>query len=448
MKRKTNLFYTEGPDSKFITFSNYTEALTGNYLSVSSKLFPNIFLCLKIGKLNNVTKPYFIKYLVRYYENKLAVLRDGNINNNENIENDIYPLAYLLEAILNVVEFNDKTGMYELRFNDPDNFNSDLKVDYIRSFGDNEYRNLITYIGDISETDYYGTYTDIICNIDCSQYKTGTIINKSLNEIYNEKSISLINKSYITNNLYGWDSLNYSNTMYSTYKYAYPIYDNEYTYLYKSSVSEIVINNINNVDNLEFNVIIPLFSLVDINDSVNYNSNKFTYSIMINDGNCHSFNVPLGMWIYADKENDSFIKLEKDPNLNLFPNWSLLISSQFKPFPYSTKYTQNIETTNNTSSNSIANTFSTFAEVLSKTNDVLNNFNKISIDINTLNNRIEQIEQQLKEVGTLENIQKINETVTVVEHSVNNQLAEFKKQMYSYLTNLRWSDENSANLNI
>ena len=44
MKRKTNLFYVDGPDSKFITFSNYTEALTGNFLSTDTKLFPDKFL--------------------------------------------------------------------------------------------------------------------------------------------------------------------------------------------------------------------------------------------------------------------------------------------------------------------------------------------------------------------------------------------------------------------
>ena len=53
MKRKTNLFYTNGPDSKFITFSNYTESLTGNFLSTDTKLFPDKFLCLKIYNINS-----------------------------------------------------------------------------------------------------------------------------------------------------------------------------------------------------------------------------------------------------------------------------------------------------------------------------------------------------------------------------------------------------------
>ena len=73
MKRKTNLFYTDGPDSKFLTFSNYTELLTGNFLSTNTKIYPSRFLCLNIQDLD---KNGFIKdYLIGYYENKLAFLR-------------------------------------------------------------------------------------------------------------------------------------------------------------------------------------------------------------------------------------------------------------------------------------------------------------------------------------------------------------------------------------
>ena len=107
MKRKTNLFYVDGPDSKFITFSNYTEALTGNFLSTDTKLFPDKFLCLKLKNLNASTKPKFIKYLAKYYENKLAALRDYSIEKNINQEYEILPLAYLLEAILNACDIEN-----------------------------------------------------------------------------------------------------------------------------------------------------------------------------------------------------------------------------------------------------------------------------------------------------------------------------------------------------
>ena len=118
MKRKTNLFYTSGPDSKFLTFSNYTEALTGNFLSVNTKLFPDRFLCLQINGLNSTTKEGFIKYLVAYYENKLAALRDNILENNNTIEYNIHPLSYLLEALLKVTEYIDGEYIFIKEDND------------------------------------------------------------------------------------------------------------------------------------------------------------------------------------------------------------------------------------------------------------------------------------------------------------------------------------------
>ena len=52
--RKTNLFYTSGVDSKFLTFSNYTESLTGNFISTDTKIFPSKFLCISARKNNDL----------------------------------------------------------------------------------------------------------------------------------------------------------------------------------------------------------------------------------------------------------------------------------------------------------------------------------------------------------------------------------------------------------
>ena len=88
MKRKTNLFYLSGEESNFITFSNYGESLTGNFLATNWKLFPTKFLCFYIPDLDVDDKTYeerkshFINYLSRYYENKLAFLRDYCLNSN------------------------------------------------------------------------------------------------------------------------------------------------------------------------------------------------------------------------------------------------------------------------------------------------------------------------------------------------------------------------------
>lgn len=466
MKRKTNLFYTNGPDSKFITFSNYTEALTGNYLSVNSKLFPDNFLCLNIKGLNSTTKPLFIKYLATYYENKLAAIRDYNVNHNETIEFKIYPLAYLLEAILKVVKINyiiqevdDKKIIinYEYELNVTDNYlnisanipslldnnkieNEGLTVD--DELTPKNFTNLITYIGQISETDYFGTYTDIICNIDCENFNEGEICFSNVVD-NNEKIVSI---SEYFDSLYGWEN----DTIFDNYKRDIPIYDISDTHSYNcnSSLTKLVYDKIDSNSTkynktIQFNIIIPLFSLVNINLTQLYSERNLIEGetkqcIILNDRNKHCFDVPLGMWIYADTEKDSFIELIKDQNLNLYPNWSLLISSQFKPFPYSTLKKENA-TSNNPDSQSIANSFSTFAEVLSKMNEVLDNFNKINIDLSNLDQRIKSIEKNLNNIGTVSNINKLDEKVVQIESSVNERIEDFTKKLYGYLNNLKWS---------
>ena len=201
MKRKTNLFYNTGQDSKFVTFSNYTEALTGNFLSTNTKLFPSVFLCLDIPSLNtnheDSKREFIINTLIRLYENKLATLRD-NIN-----ESSILPLSYLLE--------------------------------YLYKYDSNTQ---VTYIGNITEQDYLGAYTDTICTIDTEVFQNATVeINTNIdtNTIQGESQ------------LYGW----WENDMYigpSIYKNITPLFDVGNSYIYNSGVT-IKINNPNKTTN-------------------------------------------------------------------------------------------------------------------------------------------------------------------------------------------------------
>ena len=152
MKRKTNLFYTTGPDSKFITFSNYTESLTGNFLSTDTKIFPSRFIALYIKGLNKNTKGALIKYIADYYESKLAVLRDHFDYNKSDIEKSVPPLNYLLEALLRIKEINTETNEVS--------YTHSVAANVIKD--DNETSNLISdsdvikckYISDITEQDY------------------------------------------------------------------------------------------------------------------------------------------------------------------------------------------------------------------------------------------------------------------------------------------------------
>ena len=319
MKRKTNLFYTDSVDSKFLTFSNYTEAMTGNYLSTNIKLFPTMFLCLNISELNKAT---FIKdHLVAYYENKLATLRDAN--------KDINPLGYLLDCIKNVYP-----GA------------------------------AVTYIGNITEQDYNGIYTDTICTINPSIQYTGTINNDDNggDSVTGDDSLR------------GW----YNGNKYtgpSTYDGVTPVFDSGNLYNINSNCSLTFKKTENNP--IVFNVIIPLFSVVDTRDSadlVNYNIN---YNVTNGDIICDSkTNVPLGIWF---ANND--ISLSKDEVYG--QNWSLVIGSQFKPFPTSsTGIPAEIEM------NNTPGAYNSFAQVLARQDSIIKFFSE---QIQELKNQINEM---------------------------------------------------------
>lgn len=453
MKRKTNLFYVDGPDSKFITFSNYTEALTGNFLSTDTKLFPDKFLCLKLKNLNASTKPKFIKYLAAYYENKLAALRDYSIEKDVNQELEILPLAYLLEAILNACNLNEG---FKLDTDKMKSFQKVSEADYINA---NNSGALITYIGNITEQDYNGTYTDTICCVNANEYYEGDIKfvqNIQIGKNNNDCPVDPVNV------LYGWEG----EQMFEEYidsetgEHISPIYDdNDHSYDYDSyldNIEFIKLSDDSNVDSfktIEFNVVIPLFTITNMN----YNTNSNILDDEINDTNnkCIKLisdtpdnknlksrrDVPLGMWFYADEVNkDTFIELKRDGQLKSYPSWSLLIASQFKPFPYTLKYQKENDT-----KNTVMNSFNTFAETLSKVNDVLDKFNEMNINIASLENKILSLEKQIKEIGTTVTITDMEKKFLILSTDVKDQINDFKKQLYGYVDNITWSSKYKNN---
>ena len=323
MKRKTNLFYNTGQDSKFVTFSNYTEALTGNFLSTNTKLFPSVFLCLDIPSLNtnyeDSKREFIINTLIRLYENKLATLRD-NIN-----ESSILPLSYLLE--------------------------------YLYKYDSNTQ---VTYIGNITEQDYLGVYTDTICTIDTEVFQNATIeINTNINT----------NTIQGESQLYGW----WENDMYigpSIYKSITPLFDVGDSYIYNSSVTIKINKPSKDIKQIKFNVLIPLFTFVNVKDkfdSVDLKEETLRTS--------YNRNVPLGMWFAND-----YVELVSD---NLYgQSWSLAIGSQFKPLPTEQEIQSDITKTSN------VDAFQTFAQILTRQNQLIDVV-KASISTIEENSRID-----------------------------------------------------------
>ena len=415
MKRKTNLFYSSGPDSKFLTFSNYTEALTGNFLSTDTKLYPSVFLCLDIPELNDESnKKIFIEnYLSGYYENKLAFLHDNLLESGNKPEDYLLPLNYLLETISKFLEdYSPNTTL----------------------------NSCLNYIGDITEQDYNGTYTDTICIIDFNNYYIGSLETDDSTEKRGKEY------SETTEYLYGWLNTlsNYDEeneevlSLPSIYKTIKPIFDEgnpQYNYTSKIKAISLISPEENEKNVIKFNIIIPLFDIVNINYRVlEYVDDKITNSKRIgldlqNGDDPYRKNSPLGIW-FAGKT----IELERDINTGFSQSWSLLISSQFKPFPYG-----NMNFNQNTNTESNSNAFPTFAMIISRQNDILDKFEQMSSTIMGQTNQINELNNKINNKSIDINIDKIKKEFIEFEYSMTNKFNTFKQEVQQFMENLAWN---------
>ena len=562
MKRKTNLFYTTGPDSKFITFSNYTESLTGNFLSTDTKIFPSRFIALYVKGLNKDTKAALIKYLADYYESKLAVLRDHFDYNKSDIEKSVPPLNYLLEALLRIKEIkpNEVVATHSIANNSYVNFvDNETETSKLVSYSDVIK---FKYISDITEQDYNGTFTDTICNIDLRkfayissieltdnfddnvvqfdkpnilygwdsnipeeyanektipdsiqgidldrymksylddtdaeekriEYKINTDLSNVINihdeMITEDKSLADIIDEYMSSNEYDDTASAISAILHSNDSNLMAFQnklnnllsneDTEITYdkiiLYDSKTPNIIYAyngadvvtldmsknneyNINpevvklnistsNDDEMEFNCIIPLYDIVDINYKSNFNTIERIISVngegeidltpsITNKMYC--VNVPLGMWLYTDgdvnEDNTTSMKLYLDTESGFSQSWSLTIASQFKPFPYSSKMPSELTINSNT------NAYATFAQVLASQSAMIDNFNKLTRTIANMNDHIRNMESQLANLGTSYNIDNIHREFNNFEINMNNKFNVLKDDVINQLSYLKW----------
>ena len=395
MQRKTNLFYTQNQDSNFLTFSNFTEALTGNFLSTDWKVYPSRFLCLYIPTLvDEQSKQDFIKnYLVAYYENKLAFLRDyytKQLNNSNNvkefdIEGDTNALAWLFETINKYCK--DNSTEYEINF-----------------------------IGEVTEFDYKGTYTDSICIIDASEgYKEGTNqlktyninVDSKVNILYSDDNENVLDKSI----LYNWTTSELANTDYENLNVKL---DNNDDNTYSIYSEYELTTDVTDRTNLRFNVIIPLFDITNIYATSNFNSVEESFSkeenleyknyvynestntlekvsIDYSSKELRSINNPMGIWF-----SDEVIELKRDKESKYAPSWSITISSQFKPFPYSGQYLNNdITSTDNQQA------FQTYAQILARQST-------LNYELSNISSRLTKLEQTVSRLNNL-STQSINE---------------------------------------
>ena len=445
MKRSTNLFYTVGSDTNFIMFSNYGESLTGNFLSVNTKLFPSHFLCLYIPELDNydenkTKRSSFIQYMAAYYENKLAFLRDKCIEHNNGAEEKLKPLYYLLEAI------EKWCKQYDEKFS---------------------IKNSVTHVGDITEQNYNGTYTDIICVINASEHYPAEIeVSSDETDDKEESSDETDDKEEYDSSqtyLYGWSVKKANTEMYQgpdNYKDIKPkfdITDNSTTkcyYKYNTDITGLTkkpkntddTNQSKNTDDtkqsestddtkqhksendIKFNIIIPLYDVINIDSNSNTSILAETDSL----GATYTQNVPLGIW-FSGKEPIVLSRTDTEYD----PSWSLLLSSQFKPFPYSKKSPTEIDSSDKTLA------FNTFAEVATRQNKIIDKFNVLSEENIKLKKEHQDILSRLKSIGTIDNIDDLCKQITDLKtdlyakiNSLGNQINGLKNQINSLKTQM------------
>lgn len=372
MKRKTNLFYTTGTDSSFITFSNYTESMTGHFLSTNTKLFPSKFLCLDIpalysdnGKVSPDKKTELIQKLAAQYENKAAFLRDMCTYHGYNIEEKVKPLGWLIDTIC---EYDGTTEF--------------------------------TFASQVTEQDYNGIYADTICVIDSSECVNVTRVEQERSTELPEEYTA--DKTY----LYGWSDTKYDEAT-SSYSYEYigpeeykgiaPELDGDGNYYYSTKTSYLYIEPADTPADITFNCVIPLFDVINTDKNENTDIIQQSSYIYCDSDTAAIIDVPYGIWFANTRTT-----LARDTTGHS-PSWSLAIGSQFKPFPYSHKYE-----ISEVPQSARGDAFMTFSQTLVRQNALLEKMMKVSSQIAAMNDRISEIESRMKSIGTQDNIDSIN----------------------------------------
>ena len=422
--RKTNLLYSTyiGEENSFLTFSNYTEAMTGNHLSVNTKMFPSTFLCAYINvRPDNIGS--FINTIVGKYENKLAFLRDTfTKDSNISAEDNIYPLEYLINTL--------------------------------KDF-DNEFS--INYAGQVTEQDYNGTFCDTMCIIS-TEDNGGKATLSDVTEA--KKTVKTVDYNNSYKYLYGWSSYDATKNSYiyngpSIYKDVEPLFDNDKnnSYIYVSSYvhDKLIFTPDTNAKSIEFNCIIPLFDIVNVDpksnesnitepsntelsdtkpsdtESPDVEQSKLS-NILEVDLTSSTCNVPMGIWF---SQGFNKITLQRDETSGFWPSWSLVLSSQFKPFPKSPHLqsdTQNVSSTD---------AFGTFAQILVEQARLTDEHTDIAVNVQALSNRISDVESRINNISTNMSLDALQNKIDQIDTKLAS-LTESLEKVNSLISSITW----------
>ena len=425
--RKTNLLYSTyiGEENSFLTFSNYTEAMTGNHLSVNTKMFPSTFLCayINVKPDNNGNIDSFINTIVGKYENKLAFLRDTfTKDSNISAEDNIYPLEYLINTL--------------------------------KDF-DNEFS--INYVGQVTEQDYNGTFCDTMCIIS-TEDNGGKATISDVTEA--KKIVKTVDYNNSYKYLYGWSSYDATNGSYiyngpSIYEHVKPLFDNDKnnSYIYVSSYEhdKLIFKPDTKAKSIEFNCIIPLFDIVNVDPKSNESNitessnselsdtkpsdtespdaeQSKPANILEVDLTSSTCNVPMGIWF---SQKFKKITLQRDETSGFWPSWSLVLSSQFKPFPKSPHLqsdTQNVSSTD---------AFGTFAQILVEQARLTDEHTDIAVNVQALSNRISDVESKINNISTNMSLDALQNKIDQIDTKLAS-LTESLEKVDSLIASITW----------
>ena len=414
--RKTNLLYSTyiGEENSFLTFSNYTEAMTGNHLSVNTKMFPSTFLCAYINvKPNNIGS--FINTIVGKYENKLAFLRDiFTKDSNISAEDNIYPLEYLINTL----------------------------KDFDKEFS-------INYVGQVTEQDYNGTFCDTMCIISTEDNGGNATLSDATGA---KKTVDYNNNSTY---LYGWSSYDASTNSYiyngpSIYSDVTPLFDNDEnnSYMYVSSYKydKLIFRPDTKAKSIEFNCIIPLFDIVNVDPKSNESNitelsgaelsdaessdteQSKPSNILEVDLTSSTCNVPMGIWF---SQGFNKITLQRDETSGFWPSWSLVLSSQFKPFPKSPHLQSDTQNASSTDA------FGTFAQILVEQARLTDEHTDIAVNVQALSNRISNVESKINNISTNMSLDALQNKIDQIDTKLAS-LTESLEKVNSLISSITW----------
>lgn len=337
------------------------------------------------------------------YENKMAFMRDAAISGefSQLDLNSVEPLPYLLHYM----QKNVAADKFE-----------------------------IVYVGRIAEQDYDGVYSDMMLTIEAGmsprKYKLNCVdANPNIGAWTGKKVIDypFYDKNQKNNYLYGWYYLNNDSEPVYTGPYVYekvgPGLDiggsdgaastaNQYIYNVSEYFTGISCEyDPNPSDTLKFNFVVPLYD-VFIDDATSVNSGTqnagwindtvpaatsgtiktIDFSIIkngIKNRSLYDTLVPYGIWW------SGYTPVTLDRSNAENPQWTLTLSQQFKPFPYSWNKLDANDSRGNlyygTDKEYATPIHDTFAQILSRQNNAIDKIMEQDKNIADLRSEIEAL---------------------------------------------------------